>query len=195
MQVMDAIFQRRSVRSYKDTPVGENVVKKLLTVAVQAPSGMNQQPWAFVVIQDRNALKDYSDRAKAFLLKRQEPKSAEEKHRDAVSDPNFNIFYDAGTLIIICGKSSDTWSAEDCCLAAENLMLAAVDYGLATCPIGFARAWLNDPSTKTELGIPLDYTAVFPLIVGYSKAEVPDVPRHPPEIVNWKRDPKIRPAV
>jgi nitroreductase len=39
---------------------------------------------------------------------------------------------------VICAKSADPGAVEDCCLAAQNFMLAALDFGLATCPIGFA---------------------------------------------------------
>jgi nitroreductase len=190
MQVMDAIYKRRAVRSFKEKPVGKDTLTRLLLAAVQAPSAMNQQPWAFVVIQDRDLLKDYSDRAKAFLLKSLGPESPIEHYRETLSDPNFNIFYDAATLVVICAKSSNTAAAEDCCLAAENFMLAALDFGLATCPIGFARPWLNERSTKGELKIPSGYGAVFPIIVGYPKAETPAVARRNPEVVEWKRTPE-----
>jgi nitroreductase len=65
-------------------------------------------------------------------------------------------------------------------------MLAAHEIGLATCPIGLARPWLNLPEAKKEIGIPEGLKAVFPVILGYPR-EVP----HPhgrknPEIALWK---------
>jgi nitroreductase len=104
-----------------------------------------------------------------------------------LEDPEFNVFYNAGTLIIICARNSNSGAAEDCSLAAENLMLAAVDLGLATCPIGFARPLLNEASVKRELNIPDAYDVVFPVILGYSASEVPAVPRREPEILTWKK--------
>lgn len=102
---------------------------------------------------------------------------------DMVTDPSFNMFYNAGTLILICAKSSDQAAAEDCCLAARNLMLAACDLGLATCPIGFARSRLNLPDVKEELGIPVGYAPITPFIVGYPAETPPPVARLEPEIL------------
>jgi nitroreductase len=56
-------------------------------------------------------------------------------------------------------------AAEDCWLAAENLMLAARDEGLGTCWIGLSRAWFNLPSTKCELSLPEQYEVVAPIIL------------------------------
>ena len=60
----------------------------------------------------------------------------------------FNIFYDAGILVVFCARNRDPGAAEDCGLAAENFMLAALDFGLGTCPIGFARPWLRISGSK-----------------------------------------------
>ena len=53
MDVLEAIHTRRSIRKYVDQPVPEELVQKLLAAAMQAPSARNQQPWEFVVIDDR----------------------------------------------------------------------------------------------------------------------------------------------
>ncbi len=97
------------------------------------------------------------------------------------------LFYDAGTLVTICAKPMSPWSAFDCCLAAQNLMLAACEMGLGTCPIGFAKPWLDLPEVKRELGIPDDYVPVFPVIIGVPQGDTPAHPRNDPEIVSWKK--------
>lgn len=186
MELMDAVYKRRSVRAYADRNVDKATVTALVTAAIQAPSALNAQPWAFAVIQDAARLKQYSDRAKAHTLKSLEPGSPLFSHRDMLVDPGFNIFYDAATLVIICAKPAALNAAEDCCLAAQNLMLAACGMGLGTCPIGFARPWLNLPEVKRELGIPDDYAPVFPVIVGFPKGAPPPVARKEPEILFWK---------
>ena len=56
MDAMEAILTRRSVRTYTDAPVPEDVTKALLEAAMSAPSAGNQQPWQFVVIDDRDTL-------------------------------------------------------------------------------------------------------------------------------------------
>jgi len=47
--------------------VEETVLRELLDAAVQAPSAMHLEPWAFAVVQDKAVLKRYSDRAKSIL--------------------------------------------------------------------------------------------------------------------------------
>jgi nitroreductase len=185
MELFDAIYSRRAVRGYTDQVVPKPTVMNLLNAAIQAPSAMNSQPWAFVVITGAARLKDISDRAKAHFLKLLTPESPIFGHRDKFSDPETNIFHDAGTLVIICAKAGGLEPAEDCSLAAQNLMLAAHASGLGTCPIGLARPWLNLPETKAELGIPADCTPVFPVVVGFPAGMMPKVARRELEIVNW----------
>ncbi len=56
METLEAILTRRSIRQYQTTPVPEDLVQKLLTAAMSAPSARNSQPWRFVVIDDRKLL-------------------------------------------------------------------------------------------------------------------------------------------
>lgn len=187
MDILKAIYTRRAVRNYSQLPIGSDVLLPLLHAAVQAPSAVNQQPWLFAVYQGRHKLHEYSERAKLVFLS-QIPGDGPENDelREMLSDPHFNIFYNAGTLLVILAKRGGINPNEDCCLAAQNLMLAAHSEGIGTCPIGFARPWLNLPETKHELSIPDELTAVFPLVIGYPD-EIPEAsPRNDPEIVAWE---------
>ena len=65
MDVIEAIHERWSVRAFTKETVGSELVDALVSAAVQAPSAMNLQPWAFVIIEGRDALQSYSDRANA----------------------------------------------------------------------------------------------------------------------------------
>jgi nitroreductase len=56
MDTLDAIRTRRSIRRYLDRPVPEELIQKLLAAAMHAPSARNQQPWRFIVIDDRAVL-------------------------------------------------------------------------------------------------------------------------------------------
>ncbi|HTO73741.1 MAG TPA: nitroreductase family protein [Gemmatimonadales bacterium] len=195
--VLEAIHGRRAVRAYQPTPLDEATVKTLLDAAVQAPTAMHQEPWVFVVIQDRKMLKRFSEAAKALLadeairhrqLLRAPGLSPSEEHlARLLSDPAFNIFYDAGTLIVICARPKGAFVTADCWLAAENLMLAAHALELGSCCIGFAVPLLNSPEVKRELQIPMDVVAVAPIIVGTPAGVTPAVPRKPPEILSWAR--------
>lgn len=186
MEVMQAIHQRRATRNYTDKTVSTEALTRLLDAAVQAPSAVNLQPWAFAVVQDRRLLSRLSDQAKTFLLETDDQHLRNPDLRKMISDPAFNIFYNAGTLIVIYAKPVGAHPDWDCCLAAQNLMLAAEGMGLATCPIGFAWDVLEKKDVKIEMGIPREYKTVFPLIVGYPKGAAHRVDRKPPEILCWR---------
>ena len=184
----DAILHRRAVRSFDDRQVEAGSVRQLLLAAVQAPSTLNQQPWVFAVLHGRKRLRKISDRAKEYLI-RTYPVSFEVRPRSELyQQPEYDIFHGADTLIVIYATPGRLHPNEDCCLAAENLMLAAYGMGLGTCPIGFARPWLDLPESKRELGVPEQYSAVFPLVVGYPSGVTPPTPREEPNIVSWQWD-------
>jgi nitroreductase len=193
LPVLDAIYLRRATRAYTPAAVDEPTIRELLRAAVHAPTAMHLEPWAFAIVQDRALLKRLSDRAKGIITGPGDPDRALSRTADAphvpavLADPAFNIFYDAGTLIVICGKPLGPFVQADCWLAAENLMLAATALGLATCPIGFAVAVLGDREVKAELGIPAEMTAFAPIIVGVPAAAPSPPARRAPRILSWMR--------
>lgn len=186
MDVQEAICKRRSVRDYTDQPINKATVIALIQAAAFAPSAVNHQPWAFAVVQDKILLKGYSDRAKVLCAKIMDLSPMSPQIRTMLADPAFNIFYNAGTLIIICAKPIGQHPDWDCCLAGQNLMLAAHGMGLGTCPIGFAWPLLEQPDVKRELKIAPEFTPVLPIIVGYPTKLPPAVPRNDPEILSWR---------
>ena len=196
LSALDAIFMRRSVRAYTAQSLDEPTVRALLDAAVQAPTAMHTEPWAFVVIQDRATLKRISDRAKGSWIK--DAAHYRDLHRgvdaamarafaERFASPDFSVFYDAGTLIAIGARPLGAFIVADCWLAAENLMLAACALGLGTCCIGSAVPALNSPETKSELEIPPDVEIVAPIIVGMPREAGVDVSRRSPTIVSWTR--------
>lgn len=186
--LMDAIFHRRAVRAYSPQPVEREIVDRLLLAAVQAPSAMNQQPWGFAVLHGDKRLRDYSDRAKLHLVATYPTTFEVNLRSELYENASYDLFHGANTLIVIYAMSGRLHPNEDCCLAAENLMLAAYGLGLGTCPIGFARAWFDLPETKRELDVPEHYHAVFPVVVGYPAGFTPRSGRDEPNVISWKWD-------
>jgi len=191
MDVEHAIYSRRSVRDFTAQSVDEVTLRRLIDAAVQAPSAVNEQPWSFVVIQDRDLLHRISIQAKAHMLTSNPMGVSSQHFQELLSDPNFDIFYGAPALIIIASASAGPWATENCALAAENLMLAAYSAGLGTCWIGFAQNWLGSVDGKTALDLPANCLPVAPIIVGHPKSTPPPVPRRQAEI-RWIREP-LRP--
>ena len=185
--VADVIFERRSVRSYKPQKLDQATVSTLLESAVRAPTAMHQELWAFVIVQDTSRLKRLSDLSKELLLKEAEQHGESGGPLlDFLADPGSNVFYNAGTLIVICGKTATPYIDADCWLAAENLMLTATSMGLGTCIIGCALPALNTPEWKAELGIPADLSAIAPIIVGLPSEKGTPTPRKEPQILAWR---------
>lgn len=195
LSALDVIYMRRSVRSYEPQRLDESTIRSLLDAAVQAPTALHMEPWAFIVVQDSDTLKRCSDRAKASWAMQADAHrdlhligeaTARRQFAAQLADPDFSLFYDANTLIVICAKPMGPFVVGDCWLAAENLMLAASAMGLGTCCIGSAVPALNAPDIKSELGIPADVTAVAPIIVGVPRGDAAPVSRRDPDILCWR---------
>ena len=103
MRVMDAIQHRRSVRDYASRTIEQNVVHTLLDAAVQAPTAMDEEPWSFVVIQDKKLLDRLSESAKKLVRNEAQGSDTDRaKHTLHVVDkPDFHVLYNAGSLIVI----------------------------------------------------------------------------------------------
>lgn len=145
INIFEAILARRSVRSYAPNEVDRNTIQTLLEAAVRALTTMHEESSAFVVVQNKQVLKQISDLA----------------------------------------KPSSTFVEVDCWLAAENLMLAACAIGLGSCVIGSAVAALNTIQIKDKLGIPAEFSAVVPIILGVPSGETNATPRNGPLVLAW----------
>ena len=187
MSAIDAIYSRHAIRHYRDEIVDSELIDTLLDAAVQAPSAMHESPWAFIVIQDKSLLHAISEDTKRAILDKEHHHPLANQHGiDQVSQQNYEIFYNANTLILICSRFQGPFVQADCWLAAENLMIAACAKGLGTCVIGFAIDTLNTIPWKERLGIPPEMTVVAPIIVGIPSGEPIPIYRKPPKVVSWR---------
>lgn len=184
MELMEAVRKRRAVREYIETPLDRATIERLIDAAILAPSAINLQPWAFAVVLNQQRIAEYSARVKQWLLVNFSQTNLDPSLRDRLEPESYDVFHGAPAMVVVLAKSSQPQTCEDCCLAAQNLMLAARDEGLGTCCIGLARPWLNLLSTKQELGIPEQYEVVVPIIVGHPKVWPESHGRHPAEI-HW----------
>jgi nitroreductase len=182
MDILEAVRKRRAVRDYTDRTPSEPVIRSLIETAVWAPSSVNLQPWSFVVVDDPIMLAAYSTEAKAETLGQADVHPKLAHMREMLNSPEFNIFYNAPVLAVICATTPDEMALKDCCLAARTLMLAAHAEGLGSCWVGFSEARLNMPAARTRLGIPAEFRPVAPIIVGYPKGPTPATERSPPDI-------------
>ncbi|MFH0737565.1 MAG: nitroreductase family protein [Candidatus Micrarchaeota archaeon] len=164
MEVEKAILGRRSVRSYLDKPVPEDIIKKLLKAGAMAPSAMDRQPCRFIVISDTKLIKSLSDKVKekAGTLGVAARFAERMKLKEDV------IFHGAPLLVLVVAEE-DKWGDIDSALAAQNMMLRAYDLGLGSCFIGFATMLADELALMRSLGLKDGQRLVCPLIFGFPK--------------------------
>ena len=64
MNIREAIYNRRSVRKFKDQIISDEIIDELLKDAMAAPSACNKKPWEFYVIKD----KDIQEKLKKAIM-------------------------------------------------------------------------------------------------------------------------------
>lgn len=187
MNVLEAIRGRRSIRMYREENLEAGLIKALIGEAVYAPTGSNAQPWSFAVVQNRDFLKKWSDLSKQDILERikQNKGPGLFRYKNTLENPDFNIFYNAPTLVSVYGDPESSNYINDCSMAALNLMLAAYDKGIGSCWIGFAVPAGNLPEIKGLLNVPERFRIVAPVILGYPERQWPLLSRREPVITGW----------
>ncbi len=163
--VVSNMMARRSIRKYLDKPVEHEKLEIITRCGINAPSGMNRQPWIIRVVEDQKLIADVTEvykKANAAQVAR---------------DKNFkNMFRNAPNLICVCTPANGAGSL-DAGMLAQNMMLAAQSLGLGTCCLGGpVRFLISNADAKfflDRLDIPADYQLNYILAIGYPD-EQPD---------------------
>jgi nitroreductase len=185
--ILETILNRRSVRSYKPQPIPADILKTIIGAANQAPSGMNTQPWRFVVVEDKalkrklvetavpnskkylEPLKDVNPARHASIMKRYEE----------LEDP---VYYSAPAIIFVIG--SGTYASDSCPLACSNLMLAALSFGLGSCWVKLGSLVADNPEIVSALELKEGESIFGPILVGYP-TEQPKAPPKKEPVIKW----------
>jgi len=130
-EVIETIMQRRSIRSYKDIPVGRDTLDIIMECGINAPNGQNRQSWEVRVV-DSKALMDEMKEAMAA------------GHPDMKAEAVKGCFRDAPVMVFIARDPSYDFSAYDCGLLAENIMLSAWSLGVGSICLGSPVRFLTD---------------------------------------------------
>ncbi len=147
---MNAIFKRKSIRSYKSKKVPDKLIKKILMAGMAAPSSWNSKPWFFIVIKERKTMDEIAER-----------------HGYA------NMCHEAYCAILVCANTENMKEKEffpqDCAAATENMLIEATHLGLGSVWIGI---YPNEDKMKLlrELTALPEKLIPFSLVViGYPK--------------------------
>ena len=148
---MNSIFTRRSVRKFLDKAVEPEVIDRMLRAAMQAPSATNQQPWEFIVIDDRQTI----DRLADF-------------------SPYAKMLPGAPLAVVILekqGMRAPRFTEQDLGAAVQNLMLQAVKEGLGTVWMGVGRNSERETFLTEMFNLPETVKPFAVLAIGYPAEE------------------------
>lgn len=149
MEFREVIAIRRDIRKYKPDPVPEEKLLRILEAARLAPSANNRQPYRFVVVADP-------------ALRRRI--AAEACHQEFLAEPPILI-------AALCEEGKEF----DLAIAADHLVLAATDEGLATCLVG----WIEREAIRRILDLPAGLAIPLLIPLGYADEAPAARPRKP----------------
>lgn len=161
MDIFQVISDRRSIRKYKDIPVEQEKIERILNAARLAPSWKNTQCWRFLVLtkpeQREKVLTAFPD-----------------------DNPGKKAIAMAPVVIVVCGNPAESdvenginYFVADVAIAFEHLCLSAHALGLGTCWMG----WFDEARVKVSLGIPDAIRIVGMTPLGYPDQEPKARPR------------------
>lgn len=150
--VLEAIKGRRSVRSYKDQEVPEEMLLKLLEAARWAPTPGNVQSWRFVVVREAEQLERLKALSPGF------PREARAAIAVCSDRRDMHDFGEATSRVLAVAEAA---------MAAQNMLLVAHALGLGSCPVtSFSEAGLSEllelpdhirPIILVALGFPREH--------------------------------------
>ena len=163
-EVIETIMSRRSIRKYLDKPVEHEKLALIAKCGINAPNGMNKQPWVVRVVENQDFIKGTTE-----IFKKENPEQVKR-------DPNFkNMYRNAPNIIVVATQNG--LGQVDAGLMGENMMLAAKSLGLGTCclggPVRFLQTSDACKSYLAKLNLPEGYEICYILAVGYPD-EAPD---------------------
>lgn len=168
---METIFARKSVRSFTQQEVTAEQVELLLKAAMAAPSGINLQPWRFVVVREKSTM-------------------------SVLAGPRNKMILEAPIAIVVCGVTTwdrkgetvpnGNWTA-DCAAATQNLLLAAEAMGLGSVWTACYPYEDRMAPTREVLGLPDDVTPYCVVPVGYPAVETAPKDKWKPENIHYER--------
>lgn len=165
---MNEIFERRSVRKYQNKPVEKEKIEKLLRAAMQAPSAGNQQPWEFLVIQDKAKLKKLSEMSQ------------------------YSRMLDGAALAVIFLGNTEWirmmgyWE-QDMGAATENLLLEAVALGLGAVWLGVSPMQDRMDYVRKLFDLPENIKPFSIVSVGYPAEESRFTDRYDEKRVHFEK--------
>jgi nitroreductase len=157
MSVLDAIKSRRSIRSFKDKPIEEDKLLRVLEAGRLAPSAKNMQEWRYILVKDKE-------------LRRKVAVACNNQYFIAEAPVVIVGCATMADYVLTCGQSAYTI---DVSISMDHMSLQAVEEGLGTCWIGAFR----EDEVKRILNVPSEMRVVEVMPLGYPKFQPEPKPR------------------
>lgn len=168
MDVLDAIFTRRSIRKFTGEPINEDDLRTILKAGFQAPSAHNFQPRNFVVVRDKETIEKIA-----------------QFHNYGKMLPK------AGCGIIVCGDKEKQpepgFLIEDCSASIQNILLAAHGLGLGAVWCGVYSVTKLTESMSDVLGLPKNIIPVGMVVLGVKDEEKEPIDRYDESKVHFDK--------
>ena len=171
-EVLKAICERRSVRSYKSAPVPQELIEQVVKAGTYAATGMNRQSPIILAVTNRE-MRDKLSKMNADVM-------------GSDKDP----FYGAPVVLVVLADKSVPTYVYDGSLVMGNMMLAAHTLGLGSCWIHRAKQEFDSPEGKeilAQMGITGDYEGIGHCILGYPEGGLPAEKPRKENYVDWMK--------
>lgn len=187
--VDELLTTTRSVRKRLDLtrPVEPEIIERCIEIAIQAPTGSNQQGWAFVVVTDDDKKKQLADlyrKGAEIYITMPQPEHAPDdirtEQRPRITESSMYLLehmHEAPLLLIPCIKGRvETMPPVAQASAYGSILPAAWSFMLAARARGLGAAWttihlFHEKEAAEVLAIPADYTQAALLPVAYFTGE------------------------
>jgi len=185
MEFKDVVYGRRSVRKYSDRKIEEETLKEIIDAGLWAPSGINLQPWFFLVIQSEEKMAKLKE-----IMAEVASKSESHFKRRFANNPEVvesTVKYIANLGNAPCailafrdkqdysGLINDGGLVQSISAAMENILLAAYDKGLGSCWLAVA-SQVDMEETIREAFAPTHGKLVCMATIGYPEL-IPNPPK------------------
>ncbi|MDR1112132.1 MAG: nitroreductase family protein [Deltaproteobacteria bacterium] len=172
-EVITAIMERRSIRSFTTEMVKDGELEAILQAASYAPTFRNTQAWFVLALVGLDRIRALDARLKEASLV-----PGFDRYRDFVSNPSYTVNYKNAPLFVIVGVNPEISNCplQDGSLVIGNILLAAHSLDLGACWINQLGAVANEPGFRaylTSLGFPATHSLVGSVAIGHVKGEPP----------------------
>jgi nitroreductase len=178
MEFAELVVKRRSVRKFKEDPVDNIVIERILEAGKWAPSASNSQPWHFIVITETEIKKKIAENSTLFSKEAWRKFSPERARYLAARGGSWNKSATARipVFIVVCFLPVEDIRDElvlgSVWMAVENMLLAATNDSLGSCIYTFHNMQEED-RIKEMLLVPEDYRIACLIQMGYSNVTPP----------------------